>query len=264
MSIYSATKASDLDRCFASLTQQTVPAAEIILVWDGLVDSGTQACIKRYESVLPFHHVRIHQNRGLGPALRDGLNTCHNELIARVDSDDWSVPTRFERQIEFLHAESNISVLGGWLKEWYQHKGALVSAIRRAPLQHHSIKSTAKFRNPINHPTVMFRKSHVLDCGSYESCNLFEDYFLWAKLLTRGYTLRNIPEVFVETDVDSEYFRRRGGLSYIKDETNLTRKLVNIGFLNQFEACIFFLSRSPIRFAPVAVREQIYRALLRK
>jgi glycosyltransferase involved in cell wall biosynthesis len=246
------------------LTQQTLPAAEIVMVWDGLVDSSVETCVKRYEPVLPFRHLRMRQNRGLGSALRDGLNACRNELIARVDSDDWSAPTRFEQQIEFLRAEPNVSVLGGWLKEWYHQKGTLVSAVRRSPLQHHSIKNTAKIRNPINHPTVMFRKSHILACGSYESCPLFEDYFLWAKLLTRGYVLRNLPEIFVETDVDSEYFRRRGGLAYIKNELNLIRKLEQIGFLNHFEACIFFLSRSPIRFTPVALRETLYRALLRK
>ena len=229
MSIYSGTRASDLDRCLTNLTQQTLPATEIVLVWDGLLDSDLETCIDRYESLLPFRHVRIQQNRGLGLALRDGLNACSNELIARVDSDDWSVPTRFEQQIEFLRTEPNVTVLGGWLKEWYQQKGTSVSAIRRSPLHYYSIKNTAKIRNPINHPTVMFRRSHVLACGSYESCDLFEDYYLWVKLLTRGYYLRNLPEVLVETDVDSEYFRRRGGLTYIKNECNLIRKLAKIG-----------------------------------
>ena len=264
MSIYSATKASDLDKCLTHLTKQTLPADQIVLVWDGEIDSAVESCIDHYTPTLPFQHVRQRQHRGLGPALQDGLNFCRNELIARVDSDDWSVPTRFEQQIMFLQSEPKVSVLGGWLKEWYQHKGVSESAIRTSPLDHDSIKGIAKFRNPINHPTVMFRKSHVLACGNYEKCDFFEDYFLWAKLITHGYILRNLPEVLVETNVDAEYFRRRGGLKYINNEINLIRKLVQIGFFGSFHAGLFFFSRSPFRFAPIAIRKQLYRTLLRK
>ena len=76
----------------------------------------------------------------------------------------------------------------------------------------------AKKRNPLNHQTVVFRKTDVLSCGNYEKCDFFEDYFLWAKMIQCGYKLTNLSEVMVETEVDSKYFDRRGGFNYIRHE----------------------------------------------
>lgn len=264
ISIYSATTADELNQCFSSLSKQTNLADEIVLVWDGPVDSSVKACIEQHELVLPLHHYPIARHRGLGPALKDGLAACSNELIARVDSDDWSVPTRFEKQATFLCDHPEVSVLGGWLKEWYRLDNGRVSSIRKCPLDFHSINKTAKFRNPINHPTVMFRKSHVLSCGNYESCDFFEDYLLWAKMLKNGYALRNLPEIFVETQVDLSYFQRRGGLRYVKHELTLIKRLWNIGFLSVPHMIIFFLSRVPIRLLPSIIRKQLYRLFLRR
>ena len=115
----------------------------------------------------------------------------------------------------------------------------------------------------MNHPTVMFRKTDVLACNSYEFCPLFEDYYLWAKMLAQGYLLSNLPEVLVETDVDSDYFRRRGGVTYLRNELRLVRKLRKIGFLSPMEAGVFILSRLPLRLAPVLLRQYIYRTYLR-
>ena len=105
MSIYAETRASDLNQCLNSLSQQTLPATEIVLVWDGPVDSTVKRCVESYESAFLFKHLPFSRNRGLGPALRDGLKACNYELIARVDSDDWSIPERFYKQAQFLQSE---------------------------------------------------------------------------------------------------------------------------------------------------------------
>jgi glycosyltransferase involved in cell wall biosynthesis len=263
MSIYSATKASDLDRCLNSLSRQTLPATEVVIVRDGPIPRTAEQCIQSYESHLPFRHLYFSNNRGLGPALHDGLEACSYELIARVDSDDSSIPERFRKQAEFLNRESDVSLVGGWMKECYPVGKVTVSVTRRCPIGHDSIRRAAKRRNPINHPTVMFRKTHVLACNSYESCPMFEDYYLWAKMLEHGYLLSNLPEVLVETEIDSDYFRRRGGVPYVKNELHLIRKLMHINFLSPMEAGIFFLPRLPMRLTPASIRQYLYRTFLR-
>jgi glycosyltransferase involved in cell wall biosynthesis len=247
-----------------SLAGQTVSATEILIVRDGPVNSSVEHCIQSHTQNLPLRHLHFSKNRGLGLALRDGLKACNYELIARVDADDWSVPKRFQLQVDFLDQKPSVSVVGGWLKEYYQRPTGPVSVVRRTPSDSFSIARTAKRRNPINHPTVMFRKSHVLACGSYESCPLFEDYYLWTKMLLEGYCLSNLSEVLVETEVDSGYFARRGGLTYIKNELELLGKLRRIGFLSPFEASTFILSRLPMRLLPNVGRQYLYKALLRK
>ena len=263
MSIYAATKADDLDRCLENLAAQSLAPDQIVLVRDGPVKSGIEQCIIRHSQNLPLHHLHFSQNRGLGLALRDGLQACDHEFVARVDSDDWSVPKRFSLQVDYLVNNPSISVIGGWLKENYQNASGPVSVVRQTPLEHRSVERAARRRNPLNHPTVMFRKSHVLASGNYEACLLFEDYFLWAKMLMSGYHLANLPYVLVETEVDLGYFSRRGGIAYVRKEIYLIQKLRKIGFLSSIDTGIFFLSRLPMRLLPLKVRQCLYKVLLR-
>ncbi len=263
MSIYTATQADDLDRCLESLAGQSLTSDQIVLVHDGPVDSSVEQCIEIHTKNLPLHHVYFPQNRGLGLALRDGLHACHHEFVARVDSDDWSVPDRFALQVDYLLNHPSISVIGGWLKEYYPGNTEPVGIVRQTPLGHVSVERAARRRNPLNHPTVMFRKSHVLSSGNYEPCLFFEDYFLWAKMLLSGYHLANLPHVLVETHIDPGYFSRRGGIPYMRNELYFLNKLKKIDFLSPIDIGIFIFSRLPARLLPLKARRHFYKHFLR-
>jgi glycosyltransferase involved in cell wall biosynthesis len=263
MSIYHGTRSNELRECLSSLVQQTRPATEIVLVRDGPVSKSVENCIREYESTIPFLHLHYPENRGLGAALHDGLDVCSHELVARVDSDDVSINDRFRIQTKFLNENPLISVVGGGLREWYPSKGRPKSAIRNGPCDPSLLPGSAKFRNPLNHPTAMYRKTDVLACGNYQPCPLFEDYLLWGKMIASGYRITNLPVVLVETNIDEEYFRRRGGLHYIKKEYCLAVRLYQIGFLTSFEALRFISLRAPFRLPPLGLRKYFYRTKLR-
>ena len=176
VSVYLGTKASELATCFESLLSQTLPAKEIVVVIDGPLTTDTEHCLNQYCGRLPIKLLPFPTNRGLGLALRDGLVACEYELIARVDSDDRCLPRRFETQLDFLEQNPTISVVGGQMRELYTFRDCVEEAIRLTPTDPSTLVQYAKFRNPMNHPTVMFRKSDVLRCGRYEECHLFEDY----------------------------------------------------------------------------------------
>ena len=264
MSIYSATQADELNLCLESLTMQELPTNQVVLVRDGPVHPDVEKCIAKFSSRLPFEHLYFSSNRGLGCALHDGLKVCSNELVARVDSDDYSVPERFALQWDYLEENPAISVVGGWMKEHYLIDDVSSVVVRQTPLSPSNVAHTARRRNPVNHPTAMFKKSHVLESGSYQPCLLFEDYFLWARMLMAGYQIANLPQVLVETHVGSEFFARRGGISYLNHELHLLKKFRSIGFISGVNSAVFVLSRLPMRLAPLKLREQLYRALLRK
>jgi glycosyltransferase involved in cell wall biosynthesis len=265
MSIYNATQAPELDHSLKSLAAQHLAPNQIVLVRDGPVQPKVEQCIEKYIGTLPFKHLHYSQNRGLGAALRDGLSACENELVARVDCDDRSVPQRFDLQVKYLADNPSISVIGGWMKEYYPQSqvGKPNTAVRKTPIEPTSVTCSARRRNPLNHPTVMFRKAHVLASGSYQPCMLFEDYFLWIRMLVAGYHLANIPHVLVETEVDSNYFTRRGGMAYLKHELDLLGKVRKLGFFSRTDATIFVLSRLPMRLCSPKAREVLYRMLLR-
>ena len=116
-SIYEGTDSKELSKCFDSLEAQTLPADEIVLVIDGPITSPVRVCVDRYSAILPIRILEFSQNRGLGPALHDGLLACSHDLIARVDTDDQSLPARFETQVRFLQQASLVSVVGGMMRE---------------------------------------------------------------------------------------------------------------------------------------------------
>ena len=264
ISIYSATHANELSRCLQSLLDQTLAPSQIVIVKDGPIKKEVQQCINFYKDSLPICELPFAMNRGLGLALRDGLLRCSYDLVARVDSDDWSTPDRFSTQIDFLMNNPSISVVGGWMKEYYRHKGSTTGILRKTPIDASGVAHMATRRNPVNHPTVMFRKTDVLNCGNYQPCLYFEDYLLWARMLRFGYKIANIPQVLVETEVDLSYFYRRGGFKYLKSELDLLLRLRRIGFLSFFKAGIFLVSRLPLRVFPVRLRRLVYRFWLRE
>ena len=110
-----------------------------------------------------------------------------------MDADDISMPDRFQVQIEFMIQNPNISVLGTNVCEFYKEPGDL-NNYKHVPLNHKEITSYSKYRNPLNHPSVVFRKRHVFESGSYQNMPFFEDYFLWVRMLKRGYQFQNLNE----------------------------------------------------------------------
>ena len=263
ISIYSATTAQDLTACLDSLAAQTLPADEILIVEDGPLSEDTAKYLQQAKLLLPIRVLSYPKNRGLGLALRDGLLECSYELVARVDSDDRSLSDRFLKQVTFLNANPNISVVGGGLREWFNRAKRPICKVRNGPIDPRHIGNRARRRNPLNHPTVMFRRSAVLSCGNYQPCELFEDYFLWARMVQTGYQIINLADVLVETDVDLNYFSRRGGFDYLGKEVAFAQKLRQIGFFSRADLVLFLIGRIPVRLIPLHLRPIFYRLFLR-
>jgi len=263
LSVYHQTTAEELNRCLESINHQTLKPTEAVVVLDGPVDAGVHEILDRFQNDLRIKKVPFSRQRGLGPALRDGLGHCVGPLIARVDTDDISVQERFHLQHQFLQSHPEVQVLGGWQEETDADvlKGPRV--IRKPPQTHEELAVYARKRNPLNHPTVMFFKETILDVGSYLDYRWFEDYHLWARVLLAGHRIANLPQVLVESEADASYFARRGGWQYAEAEGRFLWSLYRIRFLGFFECLASLLGRLPVRLLPVFVRRQIYKTLLR-
>ena len=116
MSLYYKEKAEYLTQCFASLAVQTVPASEIVLVFDGQIPQQLQDCVTEWQQKLPLKIVPLPQNVGLGKALNAGLAECSNEWVFRMDTDDLCVQDRFAKQIAYIEAHPEVSMVGDKLK----------------------------------------------------------------------------------------------------------------------------------------------------
>ncbi len=265
MSVYHKDDASALDAALRSvLLDQTVLPAEIILVEDGPLTDSLDQVIKKYKEIFPnFKSLKFERNQGLGTALREGLMLCSHDWIARMDSDDVSKPHRFEKQLEVISKYPDVDVVGSWIDEFCEITDNITS-VKRVPEHHREIYTSAKKRSPVNHPTVFLRKSAVLAAGNYQAFPLFEDYFLWIRMLKNGAGFYNIQESLLFFRMSPETFKRRGGKTYARNERKLQRKFKQSGFINTFEMYRNITIRTGFRLIPNCCREVLYKKLLRK
>ena len=119
MSVYIKEQACLLDKALHSvLVEQTVKPSELVLVEDGELTEDLYTVIQKYQKEFSITVIKLPQNGGLGNALNIGLQKCNNEWIARMDSDDISLPRRFEKQLYYIENHPDVDVLGCSLLEF--------------------------------------------------------------------------------------------------------------------------------------------------
>lgn len=107
MSVYRKEDPSHLLEALDSMVSQTVSPEEIVLVEDGRLTGPLYVAVDEFQSGHPglLTVVSYGENRGLGHALASGLPECRNEIVARMDSDDYAFPDRMEKQLGALLGE---------------------------------------------------------------------------------------------------------------------------------------------------------------
>ncbi|WP_294630305.1 glycosyltransferase [uncultured Bacteroides sp.] len=262
LSVYSKEQPVFLRQCFESIFQQTSLPSEIVLVKDGPLTTELNQLIEEYAVKHPeLKIVSLSENQGLGKALNEGLKHCSYDLVARMDTDDISKPDRFEKQLKVFQQHPEIDVCGAWIEEFYNDVSDIVS-IRKVPESHAEIFKYAEKRSPVNHPVVMFRKRAVLNAGGYLHFWLFEDYYLWVRMLMNHCTFYNIPESLLYFRASPEMVKRRGGMKYLCSEIKFQQEMRRMKFISSFCLVKNLLIRIPVRVMPNFLRHWVYKYLL--
>jgi glycosyltransferase involved in cell wall biosynthesis len=265
VSVYYKEKPEYLNEALKSVIKQTAIPDEIVLVKDGALTAGLDSVIDRYKRNYPllFKIVSLDKNMGLGRALNEGIKYCSYNIVARMDSDDICFPDRFEKQLRYLSENPEISVLGSSLDEFNTYPGDIKST-RRLPATYDELKKISKRRNPLNHPTIMFKKDVVEKAGSYQEIPLFEDYYLWLKIIAQRYVIANLPESLLYFRTGNDMIGRRYGLSYAKKEIHFYNVCIKNKLLTRKEGYCALVMRLPMRFVSKALLLVIYNKYLRK
>jgi GT2 family glycosyltransferase len=245
----------------SSTTAQSRPPDEVVLVQDGPVPDALAAEIKHLVATLsmPVVHLELADNVGLGPALDAGLAAGSHEIVARMDADDVSVPERFERQVAEIEAGADI--VGSGLLEFGTSIDDVVGR-RTPPTDPAEIRRVIRFRDPFNHPTVVYRRSAVLAAGGYTDMALLEDYLLFTRMVEAGATPANLAEPLVYYRVGSGAYARRGGTALLRSELRLQRRFRELGITSRAEYLRNVVVRGGYRLVPEGVRKVAYRRLL--
>ncbi len=267
MSVYAGDTAAHLHEALASsIEQQSLRPNELVLVVDGKVSDQIEREIQNWtarsaaEEICPMTVVRLPVNVGLAAALTEGLRYCSYEIVARADADDVSLPQRFEEQIPVI-AEGKLSVLGSAMIEF---DGALdaENSVRESLTGSEKIAKILATRNPMMHPTVVFRKSAVEAVGGYEHVTGAEDYWLWARLCQRGYLLDNLSTTLVKYRVGHGAYQRRGGVQALYKDIELQHRLYTGDFISSPQLIKNMTVRLGYRALPVQLRKNLYRRLI--
>lgn len=262
MSLYDKESESNLQSALDSVFHQTLPPTEVILVFDGPIRKELSTLVETYSRRYNLKVVPLKKNMGLGIALNTGLAECSHDLVARMDSDDICYHDRFEKQVEFMLANPQVCLLGTSIQEFNTIPGDL-NRFRVMPVDYASVLKFAIYRSPVNHPSVMFRKAAIEASGSYQHMPLFEDYYLFIVLLTKGYIIENLSMPLLHYRVGNDMIGRRHGYSYMVKELAYFKAARAIGFLNNTTFLKSIIYKLPLRLLPKRLLYMIYRIFLR-
>lgn len=264
MSIYEKEKPDFFDESLKSVFEQTLFPYEVIIVKDGFIPPSLDEVLTKYLGKYPniIKIIPLEQNQGLGFALNYGLKFCTQKYVGRMDTDDICLPSRFEKQLNFLKEHDDIDIVGTWIDEFEKDKDVIVSN-RKLPVTHEKIYNFAKKRNPLNHMTVFFKKDAVLESGGYMPFLWNEDYYLWVRMLVNGKKFENLPESLVLVRAGAGMISRRGGLKYFQVESKLQKEFYLMGFINKKQWFMNLVTRGIFRIVPNSLRKVLYMKFLR-
>ncbi|MBR7030534.1 MAG: glycosyltransferase [Prevotella sp.] len=261
--IYHKEDPKHLRECFDSIFGQTLPATEIILVEDGPLTTELYDTISEYQHNHPeLKTIQLPENGGIGHALNEGLKHCSYDLVARMDADDICKPDRFEAQVRFMESHPKYDIVGSWADEFSDSISNILST-RKLPEDHEAIIQFSKKRNPMNHPTVMFRHQAVKAAGYYINTPQVEDYDLWVRMILKDCQFYNIQRSLLYFRMSDDFARRRGGWNYSRREIPLQISFYKKGYISWWRMAQNITIRTIIRMLPSHWRRKIYLRLLR-
>jgi glycosyltransferase involved in cell wall biosynthesis len=195
-----------LDQAVESILVQTFSNFEFLIIDDGSTD-GSREVLKTWADRDERIRLVLHsKNRGLGYSLHEGVKKAQGNWIARMDDDDIALPDRLERQISYLSENPDVDILSGWAIDCDGDGNPL--RLRQVPISHDEIVRLI-WTIPIVHPAVIFRRSAILDAGSYSSTlRRRQDYDLWFRCVEAGLRFANLPEPLIYYRFTDDYYEK--------------------------------------------------------
>ena len=266
MSVYKSEKAEYLDEALASVwTAQTVKPSQIVLVEDGRLTDGLYEVLDKWKRELgdTLLILKNERNLGLTKSLNKGLSHVTSDLVARMDSDDVSLPQRFEMQERYLEQHPDVAVVGGAMQEFNSTDPCV--NVRHYPQTHAEVMRSICKASPLAHPTVMMRMSMFREGGLRydERFRTSQDIALWYDAVCAGYKIGNLDEVTFRFRLADDMFKRRSrakAWNEFRIYMNGVRRVY--GLLTP--KYVYPISRLMFRLMPVKMVKMIYGSGLRK
>lgn len=192
---------------------------EIVWINDCSNDVHSNILVQLLDSILKplknckLVYKRLDQHSGISFCLNYGLQLCSNEIIFRFDSDDIMKHNRIIKQLKFMNSTPNCIMCGTNIT-LFKYKNNKYHTMNDSTHKHiltwDEYKQTPKDWI-LNHPTLCFKKSYILEVGSYKDDFKypFEDLDLELRVLKKYGVLYNLQESLVYYRVHEDQLSRK-------------------------------------------------------
>lgn len=176
-----------------SMLAQTFTEFELIVLDDcspdnaeEILDAFDDPRIVRYKG---------EKNVGLSNVLNVGIGMARGKYIARMDSDDVSLPQRLQVQVDYLEKHPDVDLVSVGMRLFGAKEGTWIRE-----LNPEKVKIEALFHSPVLHASSVWRKDAFEKLGLHFRQEMVpaEDYDLWTRAMLKGLKLVNLPEVLYE------------------------------------------------------------------
>lgn len=248
-----------LNKAIDSILNQTYTNWVMICCDDGSVDN-TLEILNQYKEKYPDKFVIIQndRNRQLPYSLNHCLQYVETEYVARMDADDWSLPERFAKQIEYLKLHPDVDLVGTGVTVFDGEK--TIASIIKNPVP---TKESMLKQNAFSHATIMTYKRVYDELGGYSidpTVIRVEDVDLWCRFLAKGFKGYNLPDELYVILEDVNAVKRRTLRARINGAKTRRRGYKLMGFNG---ICCYLPYLSVLKFfVPTSIYQIVHKVKL--
>ena len=243
-----------------SILQQTYQNVIVLIGVDGSINNALKERLLSAEKDDRIQVIYFKKNRGLACVLNELLTMCKDfEYIARMDADDISVPNRLANQMSYLLLHPDVDVVGGRIEEINEQSERNGKSVTY-PLTHQECFKFFRYRDPLAHPAVMFRKSFFDKAKGYRNeYRKNQDTMLWFDGFMNGCIFANLDETVLLFRVTDDFYKnRRNGFKRAKKMLE-DRFMINKALHYDWSAYLFSFLMFIMTLTPPFLKKFLYR-----
>lgn len=253
MGIYNC--APTLQEALNSLYAQTYQDFEIILCDDGSTDNTYRIAYENQQTHDNIILLKNPCNMGLNQTLNSCLAVAKGEYIARMDGDDLCDPDRFRIEVDYLDTHPNCGVVSTPFV-YFDERGEFRKDEGKGDIK----AKDFLLGSPVGHASCMARLNVLCDVQGYsvdDKLLRVEDYHLWFKIFSKGYSIHMLKEPLYMMRDDRNAIARRTWKNR-RNEAYVMRvgfKMIGLPWYYQIYACIPIIKY----FIPSFFYKQLHR-----